>query len=509
MASPAFSHEASPSAAGGGGSSGATPALRQLRHTPAAGRSEAHRAQLLQRLGMAAPQRLQGRGELQSQSSLETADTPAASGLDALRRAAERAQLLQAMAMQQFGELETTHTAQSGPDAASEVARLRAMVQSRDEKIRTMSAELSEAHADLARDETIFAEKLQEMRKLAKAQAALQAEHDALLAGRHGVGGTSASTAATAANANANAKSKSKSGGGAEENNAAGANPIGSPSAPPAGAKTPPSAASTRSPRSERGEDEEGLEAEGEEEAGEWSPLRPMTLELAEKLEEDDNVLCGSPVASDDESDIAADGAAGRAADREAFGAAFAPHDELLLGGDAPPTPPDEEALEQSIRELEDERAALQSTADVVSQAAAESAAPREDYAQQQQRLDSSERDLAQNIKLKEELIRDLTKADEESKSVVSSYQARLREMSERIVRLQEQLQQTKQEMESAERQAGKSEEMKARLRADYERRLRETEAQLAEMRRKQRRRRRRSGAARRPSASWWNCAGR
>ena len=44
-----------------------------------------------------------------------------------------------------------------------------------------MSAELSEAHADLARDETIFAEKLQEMRKLAKAHAALQAEHDALL----------------------------------------------------------------------------------------------------------------------------------------------------------------------------------------------------------------------------------------------------------------------------------------------------------------------------------------
>ena len=145
----------------------------------------------------------------------------------------------------------------------------------------------------------------------------------------------------------------------------------------------------------------------------------------------------------------------------------------------------------------------------MVSQAAAESAALREDYAQQQQRLDSSERDLAQNIKLKEELIRDLTKADEESKSVVSSYQARLREMSERIVRLQEQLQQTKQEMESAERQAGKSEEMKARLRADYERRLRETEAQLVEMRRKQKEQEKAPGAARRPSASWWNCAGR
>ena len=57
--------------------------------------------------------------------------------------------------------------------------------------------------------------------------------------------------------------------------------------------------------------------------------------ELAEKLEEDDNVLCGSPVASDDESDIAADERpAGRLTGK--LGAAFAPHDELLLGGTPP-----------------------------------------------------------------------------------------------------------------------------------------------------------------------------
>ena len=129
------SHEASPSTAGGGGSSGATPAAPAAPHAAAVGALRGSPRPAAAAAGDGgAPAVTRDRGG-SGQSSLETADTPAASGLDALRRAAERAQLLQAMAMQQFGELETTHTAQSGPDAASEVARLRAMVQSRDEKI--------------------------------------------------------------------------------------------------------------------------------------------------------------------------------------------------------------------------------------------------------------------------------------------------------------------------------------------------------------------------------------
>lgn len=87
------------------------------------------------------------------------------------------------------------------------------------------------------------------------------------------------------------------------------------------------------------------------------------------------------------------------------------------------------ETLQESIRELDAQREQLQSDQrslnSKVDQATAESDALSMDHEAQQERLSSSVRDLTLNIRLKEELIRDLARADEEAKSVVSSYQVK------------------------------------------------------------------------------------
>ena len=430
----------------------------QLRHTMQQwGRAEAQRAQLLQRLG-------HKRSSADITSSPDdvtdpTAGSPASSELGALKRAFERGQLLQALGMQQLSSLESEMIGGSGglspvrevqepparPSSAphagatldgatgdAEVGRLRTEMAARDEQNAALSTELAEARADLARDETIFAEKLQELRAVKKAHTALQEKHDRL-----------------AALAAAPAASKC--------------------------APTPPSAASTRSVPNSRSPASEGPE---------HSSVRlahsPNTA-FAEQLEADDDVLLDEAPAQP-----AAQPAGGEAdAPAPTRSPSIPPEGAPRAGGAA-----EIEELQRSIRELNAEREVVQMNqrqlSSQVNQAAAVDDALSMDFEAQQEKYSASVRDLTLNIRLKEELIRELTRADEESRNVVTSYQHRLREMSERISSLQEELQSTKQEMEVAERQAGRSEEQKARLRNEYEKRLRETEGQLHEMRRRQ-----------------------
>lgn len=134
--------------------------------------------------------------------------------------------------------------------------------------------------------------------------------------------------------------------------------------------------------------------------------------------------------------------------------------------------------------QLESEQHALRSQWDA---AEAQAEALTMDFEATQQRLEASVRDLTLNIRLKEELIRDLSRSEEECRNAASSYQQKLLAMSSEITALQEQLTKTRHEMESAEKQADRSEEEKRRLRAAYEKRLRETDAHLSEVRRRQR----------------------
>ena len=520
IASPAGSAAASPSMGGGAGPNGggvmgeASASMHQLRHTLLQwGRSEAHRAQLLQRLdetGGGALLPPAAGGELESHSSLDAAGAPASSHVGALRSAAERAQLLQALGMQQFGALEGQVLAmlrehnENDADAANanpgqarggggggEVQRLRAALEAKDAELRKTNAELSEAKDDLTRDETIFADKMQELSRLTKAHQALLKEHEELKAER---------------------QQQQRRPSQPPDAAAAAADRSPAKAAPPR-ARTPPSAASTRSlpsqppsrssPRSKHGHSPMAsglLLSEARSEASSLRSDRARAAEtstqlafsptraFAEQLEANDDVLCddGAPPAEagadvGTHADQADDApvSASASVQQSPIGSAAGSPDGLA---EASPS-----ALQQSIRELEDERLALQSTTAVVSAAAAESDALQEDFAQQQERLGSSVQDLALNIRLKEELIRDLTKADEQSRSAVSAYQTQLKQMSDRVAALQGQLQQLQSEMETAERQAGKSEEQKSRLRTDYEKRLRETEGQLSEMKRKQR----------------------
>ena len=96
------------------------------------------------------------------------------------------------------------------------------------------------------------------------------------------------------------------------------------------------------------------------------------------------------------------------------------------------------------------------------------------DFEEQQQQLRASMRDLSLHISLKEELVRELARSEQASRSAVSSYRARLDEMSAEISKLQAELATTRGEMEQAERQVGRSEGEKQRLRAQYERRLKQ-----------------------------------
>ncbi|KAL1508618.1 hypothetical protein AB1Y20_004715 [Prymnesium parvum] len=410
-------------------------ALHRLRHTLQQwGRSEAQRAQLLRQL----PQQPVG--------SADGGDEGVLSVQAALRRSAERGQLLHALGVQQFDELvaeleqlehhraaraveetvaagdvgarPSTAPAQGhqavGQDARAEQAALRAMLAVREKELADVRGELAEARADLLRDEQIFTDKLRELKRLGKAHVSLQREHAVL---QEQWGEEKALVAQLRAR-------------------------VGPPMPP----LTPPP------PRTS------------------GAPSEPSTGGRSE------SVATSSPPSAADPTESSVRLTCSPSC---AYSEKLEALDEVIL---------EEEGVAAAAGgEVEGERVAIaQELRTQWDEAEAQTHALEQDFEAQQQRVEASMRDLTLNIRLKEELIRDLSRSEEESRAAAATYQQKLAQMSSEIASLQEQLGKTRHEMETAERQVGRSEEEKRRLRASYERRLREIDAHLTEVRRRQ-----------------------
>ena len=119
------------------------------------GRFEAARAQLLHRL---------------AQSEVELGSEEAERFRRQLQRLAERGQLLQLLAQQQI----------DGLGSAEDFGLHKKKLEQTEAELALVRDELCEARADLLRDETIFTNKMREMRSLSRAHEALQSEHEKL-----------------------------------------------------------------------------------------------------------------------------------------------------------------------------------------------------------------------------------------------------------------------------------------------------------------------------------------
>ena len=490
--------------------------LQHLRHTLQQwGRAEAQRAQLVGQLPQPQPSSDAGSGGGETTEGVLSVQ-------GAMRRAAERGQLMQALAVQQLEafEAELAEREQEGRDALGGGARpstapaagqlldaerleggrtptaertaLRAMLAVRERELAEARSELSEAKADLSRDEQIFADKLRELKRLSKAHALLQREHAALQQQSSSSvpqpqlesqrGSTPPSAPLT--------PPPSSMRGAAKELSWHSATPLRN-STPAWEATTPCSEISTCGPaspptQSPRHGATPGSEVPTPENAG-------AAAAAADPAEMSTRLACSPSRAFADELEaldevLLDDGDTGRdygdrAGGSDALGASLG----AARGGR---TMPLGQQLEKERAQLDEQRAQLVKDQHELrtqySAAEAQTQAQTMHFEEQQHRLEASVRDLTLNIRLKEELIRDLSRSEEESRSVVGTYQQKLHEMSSEISQLQDELSRTRGEMESAERQADRSEEEKQRLRLDYERKLRETDAHLAEVRRRQ-----------------------
>ena len=488
---------------GGASSTVSRSPLQQLRHTIQQwGRAEAQRAQLVGQLSQSQPH-----GDSRERRGDVGANEGALSVQGALKRAAERGQLLQALAVQQLGgveqELEESTRDVVGADErpstapamaqqdmegrlqAAERTALRAMVTVREKELADVRTELIEAKADLSRDEQIFADKLRELKRLQKAHALLQREHATLqlqLQQPLQPPRTPPLPSASGPQPGEAALHPPRYGTPAWER-----------TSPHSDTSTCAPRSALRSAQSPRRGSAVGSTATGSapySATGSVLSLEEVSLAV-DPAEMSTRLVCSPARAFADElealDDVLLDDEAGGGACREIGG-----HSEFLampgVGGGAGIV--ELERHEHELQRMDSERAQLERDEHDLrsqwSQAEAQTQALAMDFEEQQRRLEASVRDLTLNIRQKEQLIRDLSKAEEESRSVVGTYQHKLHQMSQEISLLQEELSLTRTEMESAERQAGRSEEQKQRLRQDYEKKLRETDRHLNEVRKRQ-----------------------
>ena len=475
--------------------------LQELRHTLQQwGRSEAQQAQLLHNLAT-----LAGAGGSGGTAGGEGGEDGRALALHAsLRRAAERGQLLQLLGVQQLEALAGTQRLEDARAAGGEPSEAgRAALAASEREASELREQLREAKADLGRDETIFAQKLRELKQLGKAHTKLKAEHAALL------GQVTEQTEQHHRRAATYLDDQTLAPGGV------------TPTKRLPGGATPGSEARTCSEGSSFPGSAGLLSVGGGSAActpsGVCSATGAMACSpsraFADELEAQDEVLldetCAdvpTPTRADapptpqrrlhDESDAytpqsdapTPTGGGGGGGGGGGDGGGASPAAEG--GGGGAGAEGELQALQAGLRELNAQRAQLQSAQKQLrSQCSAEEAMSEQqaaDFEEQQQQLRASMRDLSLHISLKEELVRELVQHEQASRSAASSYRARLDEMSAEINKLQTELATTRGEMEQAERQAGRSEGEKQRLRAQYERRLKQTESQLSELRRTQ-----------------------
>eukprot|EP00743_Colponemidia_sp_Colp-15_P008614 GILK01009374.1.p1 GENE.GILK01009374.1~~GILK01009374.1.p1 ORF type:complete len:1490 (-),score=407.64 GILK01009374.1:108-4577(-) len=110
-----------------------------------------------------------------------------------------------------------------------------------------------------------------------------------------------------------------------------------------------------------------------------------------------------------------------------------------------------------------------------------------DEYERNQKRMDKLMRDLTINIRMKEELIRELVKSEQESNLLKQQYEARIHEMEEDLKTSKVELEKLMREIDSTQSiLEEKKEEEKNRLKQMYESKLRVKEEQLLAMKKKQ-----------------------
>jgi hypothetical protein len=397
-------------------------------------------------------------------AQMELADTAAALAAAASGGGADGSDVSAAVARLSLTAGDSASGA-SGEAAGAMKAHLRkladveARLAAKETALQRCEALLAEAQADLARDELIFRDKLNDAKALKKALKEALADADAARAEAAAANAALAAARARGPTTDAATCVTLADWGGAASDAAAAATPT-----------TPTAAAS-------------GFAAarEGRNGAG-----APPTLQLdgvaaaSSAVDGDDEVLCFAPTPR---GTGGAGGAAGRRGSMDNLRASAMPS----ASEDAETV----EQLERALADKEAERAAL-----LAEKARAEEAKTRAEedaerdaaeHARSAQAMSRQLRELEYSISRKEELIQDLARNEEEARALSARYEARMRALEAEVTRREAEAESLRSALGTIDASAAKSSEDAARTRAEYEARLTEAQSQLEALKERQR----------------------
>jgi hypothetical protein len=450
----------------------------------------------------AAEELLQVRAE-RDVAQMELADTTAALEVAAAANAAgggnaEVAAAFLARASSTIGSVSADGTLSAGGEAAGamkahlrKLADVEARLAGKEAALQRCEALLAEAQADLARDELIFRDKLNDAKALKKALKEALADADAARA---------EAAAAQAALAAARARGPSYDaatcvtladwvGPGGGISGGASDAPSGGDAATPTtpatagfaaaregrnGAGTPPPPALSLTPVGE----------------SESASASASSLPSADG---DDEVLCFAPTPRGTGAGGAGAGAGAAGSRRGSMenlrAAASLPEDASSLSSSV--SGETVEQLERALADKEAERAALlaEKARAEEAKARAEEDAERDaaEHARSSQAMSRQLRELEYSISRKEELIQDLARNEEEARALSARYEARMRALEAEVQRRETEAEELRSALGTIDATAAKSSEEAARTRAEYEARLLEAQAQLEALKERQR----------------------